>query len=610
MSWIFTTLGASPTFSEMTLNATPALAPRLVSSGSPANWWEISSCAAIRRACWLTAWASKGSRCSADKPRAPRSWLAAESRYCSARLTAFGEEVKRCAMAQGKRPSAAAAHSSNFDGWSCFMRRRTSLLFNPKRGSWMRSTMRRRMSLWLHRQTGQSVADGFPRLPDSMLETCRMAPAQAVQATDVHQFARRSVGLRRVKGQLPIEADHAGDGLGQFADGDVLPGSNVDERRRVLNQQGTVALVVEVHQETARLGQIVGIEQFASRRAGSPDDHLLRTRSLGLGSLANERGKNVRVSQIEVVPGPVKVSRHRGKVARSILAVVAPAHLDPRDLGNRIRTVGWLQRPGQQVLLFDRLRAELRINAGGAEKEQTLHSSIPAGLDYVRLNDQVVADEVGGVAVVGEDASNLGGREEDKVGLRVGKERIDRNLVAEIKFLMCASDDIPVLLTQQFAMDGGAYQTAMASDIDAPFGMHESDVRRGGRDGCRRHRSGLVDVICVVAVAEHKRVALGGIQVRFHHLADEFIKADAGHPAKLALRLARVAQQRLHLCGAEVARVYSNNEIARLVDHFLVVAGALPCQIEFEQLGASLHKFANAVLPSGREDVILRLLLL
>ena len=54
--------------------------------------------------------------------------------------------------------------------------------------------------------------------------------------------------------------------------------------------------------------------------------------------------------EVEVVAGAVEVGGHRGEVVRSVLAVVAPAHLDAGDLGQRIGAVGRLQRAGEEVL--------------------------------------------------------------------------------------------------------------------------------------------------------------------------------------------------------------------------------------------------------------------
>jgi len=253
---------------------------------------------------------------------------------------------------------------------------------------------------------------------------------------------------------------------------DVLAGADVDQRRNVFGEQGTKAGVVEVHKEAAGLAKVVGIEKLAARGACAPDDDLLRARGIGLGRLADERGQNVRVGQVVVVSGAVEVGGHDGEVAGAVLAVVAPAQLNAGDLGDGVGPVGGFQRPGEQVLFLDGLRAEPGIDAGGAEEEQTLDAGVAAGLDDVGLENKVVADEVGRVGAVGKDAADPGRGEEDEVGLFGGEERIDGGLVEQVELLARAGEDVAVSLAQELAVDGGADQAAMAGDVDAAVGMH------------------------------------------------------------------------------------------------------------------------------------------
>ena len=114
---------------------------------------------------------------------------------------------------------------------------------------------------------------------------------------------------------------------------------------------------------------------------------------------------------IEVVARAVEIGGHDGEILGVVLPVVGRAHLDPGDLGHRIRAVGGLQGSGEQILLFDRLRAKLWVDAGRAEKQEPVDSSAIAGVDYVGLNDEVFADEVCRVGVVGENSADFGCRE-------------------------------------------------------------------------------------------------------------------------------------------------------------------------------------------------------
>ena len=226
-------------------------------------------------------------------------------------------------------------------------------------------------------------------------------------------------------------------------------------------------------QETAGPAEVVGVEELAARGPRAPDDDLLHTCGHGFRRLADERGQDVRAGQVEVVAGAVEVGGHGGEVAGSVLAVVAPAHLDAGDLGDGVGPVGGFKRPGEQVLLPDGLRAEPGIDAGGAEEEQALDAGVAAGLDDVGLQDEVVADEVGGVGAVGHDAADPGRGEKDKVGPFGGEERVNGGLVEQVELLVRAGKNVAVSPAQQFAVDGRADQAAMAGDIDATVRMRE-----------------------------------------------------------------------------------------------------------------------------------------
>ena len=64
----------------------------------------------------------------------------------------------------------------------------------------------------------------------------------------------------------------------------------------------------------------------------------------------------------------------------------------------------------------DRLRAVARVDAARAEEHQPLHAGAWRGADQVRLDHQVLVEEVGAQRVVGLDAADLGGGDEDVVG--------------------------------------------------------------------------------------------------------------------------------------------------------------------------------------------------
>ena len=71
----------------------------------------------------------------------------------------------------------------------------------------------------------------------------------------------------------------------------------------------------------------------------------------------------MRLLKIEVIAGAIKIRGHRSKELSAVLPVVRPAHLDAGDLRDGIGPIGRLEGSGEQVLLFDRLRAKPGIDA-------------------------------------------------------------------------------------------------------------------------------------------------------------------------------------------------------------------------------------------------------
>ena len=54
-----------------------------------------------------------------------------------------------------------------------------------------------------------------------------------------------------------------------------------------------------------------------------------------------------------------------------------------------------------------------------------------------------------------------------------GEKCIDAGLIQQVKFLMRSRQDVPISLALQFALNGRAHQTTMASDIDTTVRMHK-----------------------------------------------------------------------------------------------------------------------------------------
>ena len=72
--------------------------------------------------------------------------------------------------------------------------------------------------------------------------------------------------------------------------------------------------------------------------------------------------------EVEIVARAIEIGGHRRDEIASMLTSIGLAELQSRNFGNGVPFIGGFKRPGQQCALFNRLRRELRINAGGTEK--------------------------------------------------------------------------------------------------------------------------------------------------------------------------------------------------------------------------------------------------
>src|SRR5260370_38007175 len=86
--------------------------------------------------------------------------------------------------------------------------------------------------------------------PDSFLERGAGAPAKPGKTADVEQFARRAVRPRGVEADLAGIANGRGDHAGEFGDGDVLAGADIDQ----------FVAGIDIHQMNAGVGEIVDIQ--------------------------------------------------------------------------------------------------------------------------------------------------------------------------------------------------------------------------------------------------------------------------------------------------------------------------------------------------------------
>ena len=232
----------------------------------------------------------------------------------------------------------------------------------------------------------------------------------------------------------------------------------------------------EVHHMHAGRGHVVDKQELAPRRARAPDRDLGGVADLGFVEAPGHRGDDVAVLRVVVVARAVQVGGHHAAVVHAVtlavLAVVALAQLDARDLGHRVGLVGRFEQAGQQRVLGHRLGCQLGVDAAGAQKQQLLDPVLEGRVDHVGLHHQVVVDEVGRVDVVGVDAADAGGSQVDLVGALGGKEGAHGGLVGQVQLGVGAGENVAgrLALREQGAHDGRADHAAVAGDVDAGRG--------------------------------------------------------------------------------------------------------------------------------------------
>lgn len=87
---------------------------------------------------------------------------------------------------------------------------------------------------------------------------------------------------------------------------------------------------------------------------------------------------------------------------------------------------------------------------------------IEGGGDDVGLDLEVDGDEIGGVGLVGVDAADLCGGEDDVLGLLRGEEGVDGGLGGEVELGVTAEEEIGVAEGGELADDGGADEATVA----------------------------------------------------------------------------------------------------------------------------------------------------
>lgn len=176
--------------------------------------------------------------------------------------------------------------------------------------------------------------------------------------------------------------------------------------------------------------------------------------------------------QVIVVARSVQVGGHDGQKFCAVLAVVAPALLDSRDLGQGVGTVGGLQRAGQQIFFLHGLGGMFGIDAGGAEEQQSGDVVLVGCMYDIGLDHQIFVDELRRIGVVGKDAADLGGCQKYVVRVFLGEKGIHRLLAGQVQFGVRPEDNVFISFTPQRLAQGRAHKAAVPGYINFTLLIH------------------------------------------------------------------------------------------------------------------------------------------
>lgn len=114
---------------------------------------------------------------------------------------------------------------------------------------------------------------------DALLQTYLRRPAESAKLVDAQEFTWRAIWLGEVARDLAFETNDLGDEVCQFENGNVFATTYVH-----MTFGG-----ISLHEMEAGVGAIVNMQEFAPRRAGTPDAYLLLLADFGLMCLAYKR---------------------------------------------------------------------------------------------------------------------------------------------------------------------------------------------------------------------------------------------------------------------------------------------------------------------------------
>ena len=246
------------------------------------------------------------------------------------------------------------------------------------------------------------------------------------------------------------------------------PRPDIDERPDVLR-------VDCVHEIDHGIGQIVDEQEFAPRRAGTPDFDAGELLPLGFVKLVDQRGDDMRFLRLEVIAIAIKIARHQVDKIGAVFVVGIFAQFHRRDLGDGIALIGRLEGAGEDIVFLHRLRAVARIDARAAQIKQLAHAGAARGVDAVQRDHHVFVEEFHRIGDAGADAADMAGEMEDEVDFVLGKIAIDRRLIAQIELARRRRQQICVAVAAQPRDQRAADHAARAGDQDLRLLVHGVD---------------------------------------------------------------------------------------------------------------------------------------
>ena len=111
--------------------------------------------------------------------------------------------------------------------------------------------------------------------------------------------------------------------------------------------------------------------------------------------------------QIIVIMGAIQIRGHTADKIIAVLPFIKFAHFQPRNFGNRIGFIRFLQRPGEKRILRNGLGRHFRINTGASQKKQLFYMKIMAAFNDIALNLHIFIGKFRRRGIVGIDSAHL-----------------------------------------------------------------------------------------------------------------------------------------------------------------------------------------------------------